>query len=304
MNIKITIISTILVVSHQTGIRAQSPEPILARAVYEYVHVLDTNNRANMYTEEMLLAIGQNASVYTSLAKIYQTRSLEKQKEDATKNYTGNDFPVVRYKAGRYTTPTEIYRFDTDRKVFVKEFLIRDYLYEEPEVTPNWSLKDDTTSFLGIHCQKATTNFKGRAWEVWFASEIPFQAGPWLLAGLPGLIIEAKDSKNEVFFHLKGFEKAQKSKDLDPKEFKNKLVDFTISASIQLPEERTQLNAVKVVRASKQEVSKLKEAMMNNRAVFRKAQVEASEGVIYNVEASAALALMPVSNNPIELTKK
>ncbi|MCX3264912.1 GLPGLI family protein [Pedobacter agri] len=283
---------------------SQTPHPVVARAIYEYIHVLDTNNRSNTFKEEMLLAIGQNASVFTSLAKIYQTRSMEKQKEEATKNYSGSDFPVVRYKAGRYTTPTEVYRFNTQKKVYVKEFLIRDYLYEEPEIAQTWTLSNDTTSFHGIRCQKASAKFKGRNWEVWFAPDIPFQTGPWLLAGLPGLIIEARDSRNEVFYHLKGFEKAIHSNVSQENLSKNKLVDFTVSQTIQLPEERTQLNAVKVVRASKEEVAKLKQAMMANRSLFRKTQVEASEGIIYNVEASAALALMPVINNPIEIVRK
>ena len=51
-----------------------------------------------------------------------------------------------------------------------------------------------------ILCIKATTNYKGREWVVWFAPETHLNIGPWKFHGLPGLILKAEDSENHYIF--------------------------------------------------------------------------------------------------------
>lgn len=80
-------------------------------------------------------------------------------------------------------------------KYIKEEFVVQDTLN-----LPNWNILDEIKTINNHQCTKATTTFKGRKYEVWFTSDYPTKFGPWKLNGLPGLIIVAKDEKNEVFF--------------------------------------------------------------------------------------------------------
>lgn len=73
------------------------------------------------------------------------------------------------------------------------------YIVEEPLENIEWRLVEDSTkNVLGYDCVMATADYHGRKWTAWFTPEIPVQTGPWKLAGLPGLILEA-DADNGVY---------------------------------------------------------------------------------------------------------
>ncbi len=67
---------------------------------------------------------------------------------------------------------------------------------------PAWQLMDEFKEISGYVCRKATAHYLGRDWTAWFTEEVPSQAGPWLLWGLPGLIVEARDADNYILFKL------------------------------------------------------------------------------------------------------
>lgn len=70
------------------------------------------------------------------------------------------------------------------------------YYFEDSTEKIAWKLSGDTKIVANFLCQKATGWFRGRTWEVWFTNKLPISAGPWKLYGLPGLILEARDSAN------------------------------------------------------------------------------------------------------------
>lgn len=73
------------------------------------------------------------------------------------------------------------------------------YVVEEPLENIDWTLIEDSVkNVLGYDCIMATADYHGRKWTAWFTPEIPLQTGPWKLAGLPGLILEA-DADNGVY---------------------------------------------------------------------------------------------------------
>ena len=62
----------------------------------------------------------------------------------------------------------------------------------------DWELKDGEKEILGYLCKKATVSFRGRNYEAWYTRDLPIPDGPWKFNGLPGLILEIADDKNEV----------------------------------------------------------------------------------------------------------
>ncbi|MEO5946482.1 MAG: GLPGLI family protein, partial [Chitinophagaceae bacterium] len=78
------------------------------------------------------------------------------------------------------------------------------YFWEEDKPVFNWKVEYDTMNIDGLLCQKAIARYKGRDWEAWFCSSLPFPTGPWKFNGLPGLIINIRDSKNQVYYKFTG----------------------------------------------------------------------------------------------------
>ncbi len=78
--------------------------------------------------------------------------------------------------------------------------------YSEPSGM-EWTLEDGDSTVLGYPCMKASTVYHGRRWTVWYTREIGISDGPWKLCGLPGLILNARDSEGDYIFNCIGMER-------------------------------------------------------------------------------------------------
>lgn len=87
------------------------------------------------------------------------------------------------------------------RDISKKFFLVTD------EINYSWQITNETKQIQNLNCYKATTSFRGNTFEAWFTPEIPINVGPWKWYGLPGLIVEATDKDQSVFFKLEKIEK-------------------------------------------------------------------------------------------------
>ncbi len=70
--------------------------------------------------------------------------------------------------------------------------------YSDTYSPPEWTIEESDYSYRSYTTHKATCHFMGRDWIAWYTEEIPSSAGQWLLSGLPGLILKARD--NEKLF--------------------------------------------------------------------------------------------------------
>lgn len=83
-----------------------------------------------------------------------------------------------------------------------------DLKYVEPMPQIAWLLTDSTRNISGYECRQARGALYGRTWTVWYTTEVPLSYGPYLLGGLPGLILSASDADGCFHFTLAGMEKA------------------------------------------------------------------------------------------------
>lgn len=298
---------------------AQSADKALARVRYTFSHMRDTTQRDNFYTENMLLVIGNNASVYTSYDKINRDEELKKMLEEQIKNQAGTPGPInINRSSSKPVTAIDYFYFVNENKFFTKERIITNYLIEETAPKINWKITKDTASFSGVKCQKALTYFKGRNWIAWFAPELPFQSGPWKLNGLPGLIIEAHDEKNEVKFQFAGIDKVTQTVAAKENEQQVALsnggtgvIKFAgmdgssyLGNEIKLPTD--------AVKTTQKELDKLKEARDKDPQGFLNAQLASrNTGGSFGVtNTTTRISTTPgggkktVINNPIELPEK
>lgn len=299
---------------------AQNSDKALARVRYSFTHIRDTTNKDKPYTENMLMVIGKNASVYTSYDKINRDLEMQKALAEQMKNQAGSGTFNINLSgtSSRIVSDLDYFYFAKENKFYTKERLFTNYLIEEDGPKINWKIAKDTASFSGVHCQKATTYFKGRNWTAWFAPELPFQSGPWKLNGLPGLILEAYDETNTVKFQFAGFENvtAEEIKTAAANEPKInvpgggpgvvKIVGLDMGSTYLGAEVKLPADAVKT---TKKDLDKLKEARDKDPQGFINAQMAAQGSSFGGVSTVRRTAVSPsgsgpakiVINNPIEL---
>jgi GLPGLI family protein len=78
--------------------------------------------------------------------------------------------------------------------------------YEEP-ASLQWVLYSDTKIINGVKCQMAAINKYGRRWIAYFSKDYPQSLGPYKFNGLPGLIFELYDTRDDYHFTVTKVEK-------------------------------------------------------------------------------------------------
>lgn len=85
--------------------------------------------------------------------------------------------------------------YNTD--IQMKFFDVKDVL---PDF--NWEITSETKIILGYTCQKARLHFRGRDYNVYFTTDIPYSDGPWKFSGLPGMILEATSDDEAAAYSM------------------------------------------------------------------------------------------------------
>jgi GLPGLI family protein len=179
-------------------VKAQNQEPVIAKVYYKFKHQYDTTNTNLAKKENYVLFLGKASAVYKSYDRILQDSAMA-----ADFARTGGVVPP----SGPRADGEELYYYFIPKKTYLRVRILGNYMVEKTYNNLKWDISNETKTIANLNCQKATTKYMGREYTAWFTTSLPFQAGPWKLNGLPGLIVSAYDKTGKISFEFAGFEK-------------------------------------------------------------------------------------------------
>jgi GLPGLI family protein len=246
----------------------QKPDTAIAVITYAFSHMRDTANPGKLYKENMKLFLGRRSSVYkTGDKELSDSLAAESFKASGGKAITVA-IPFTFAQIFMYPDSHELWVFD--RVLFDK------YLMEDEWPAIDWKITDQTKKISQLNCQKAIGTWRGRTYEAWFCADLPFHAGPWKLNGLPGLILEAIDTRSQVSFKFEGYRTLNDGKIVIKLPSKNEAKPATVK-----------------------DFNKMRDAVKKNSSIVP----GATGGKFTPMAGSTANGNMSSFNNPLELTK-
>ena len=183
----------------------EDKESAILEVHYMKTWVADTlENRS--YSEQMTLRIGKTSAMLYPPKRMWVDSLLQTNFELHEKLYREMNPPGhAEYKPLGGLEREYLFRNINDGETMVYRVIAGEhYSYTEPTEMPVWQIQSETKELLGYSCQLASCEFRGRRWYAWFSPDIPINEGPWKLFGLPGLVLEAYDSKKHYAYEAVG----------------------------------------------------------------------------------------------------
>lgn len=148
--------------------------------------------------DEMVLEVDGIKSHFYSLWSVSRAEIVDSVSR-AGGNYGDMDNAYAKLMYPRARHHYRVWKNCPERnKLTYTDVSLTHFRFTAPLEQPVWTIEDRDSVICEYACRFATADYLGRKWQVWFAKDIPVSDGPWYLHGLPGLILEAKDS--EGFF--------------------------------------------------------------------------------------------------------
>jgi GLPGLI family protein len=204
----------IMIISSQTFAQ-QELDKAQFKFYYEYAWEFDTLTYNDTREDLIILQVGQNISKSYSYYT-FQSDSLRATPDGRTvfRESLNKALKEQMARGERPNPPyyrrmgTMVYKNYPVGQVTVTDAISGNYYKYTDELNPQrWEILDSVKTILDYPVQMAVSDFRGRRWTAWFAHDIPISDGPWKFSGLPGLIMEAYDTKKHYHFNIVGIEK-------------------------------------------------------------------------------------------------
>ena len=190
------------------------------RFFYDYKYIPDSTNKAEVLSEMMILDVTKSGSNYYSHEKFVSDSIMKAELEKQIQSGAGN----ININGGNQgKIDFRVTKSHPDYRVFLYQSISMDQYKISEDQKPEWKIFPDKEKIGEYDAQKATTDFGGRKWMAWFATDIPVNDGPYKFYGLPGLIVKVEDITGSHVMTLVGNKSFQpvEEKDLQlPNEIK------------------------------------------------------------------------------------
>ena len=231
----------VAVMSLLTSVVFGQGKPIKLFVKYNIEHVIDTNKTDQPIKFDRYVFIGDDFTYYSMKGNYSDYTDGKVISKALSLTFDDSDESELRHN---------VYIPSNARKDMFNVVMLGGMNSVKPSNTQDisWKILDETKNIGGYECTKAIGDFAGRTYIVWFTEELPYNAGPWKLNGLPGVILEGTDAKNEIRFYYAGLDKMEdgisfpelsKFKELDAEKYKkfnqNKSNDRFTSLMASLP---------------------------------------------------------------------
>lgn len=165
------------------------------RYIYELRLKMDSTDH-DYQKYYMILDIGKNETKFYG-RDLLISDSINKKFGNMESKHTDMTGQIVKRKTGSSTNENFLnIKFDY-------------YTYSTTDPI-HWKIYNETKKFNDYIVQKATADFGGRHWTAWFSTDVSLNEGPYKFTGLPGLVFEIYDDKNNFIYKLVKNEKLPK----------------------------------------------------------------------------------------------
>lgn len=179
----------------------------LSKMLYYYKYTHHENDKEVMIP--MVLQVGDKVQRFGCLSRFNKDSlalTFENKPQD-TKLLSRETNKLKKHEENQVETQWTLYlNYPKSKRSITDHIFLDQYLSEEPDDLPEWTLTDEEKTISDHKCMKATTTLYGRGWTVWYTPEISRPDGPWLLRGLPGVVVIAEDETGKFRFELQRIE--------------------------------------------------------------------------------------------------
>ena len=179
--------------------KISAQEKLKGKFDYKVTYKLDfklDSTSTEKRSEFMILYLGDEISQFSSRAYVLANPLVIK----------GNNGSTSRLAVTKFFTKTIKDREAS--KMYNSVFVpMTDFFYTQELGIFDWEIYPETKMIKNYKVQKASTSFAGRDYVAWFTTEVPVSDGPYKFNGLPGLILEIADTRNDYVFSFIGLEK-------------------------------------------------------------------------------------------------